>query len=238
MPKRLPIRSILAMVSTMIALLGIPTEQRAIAQSPIAPVTYEQPVLSVDPAVPLESDSVAQTSQDNASAPISLRRPGTEPTSADAKAARGGNWVTIAGSLSLVLALFFAVAWVTRRRVPARLQVLPTDVLDVLGRVPLGSRQHAHLVRVGSKLLLVAVSEGGAETLTEITEPVEVQRLTELCQRDVAATTVRESLALGLGRFGRGRTERNRNQTEVMEPELSVSPSPTASREFAERRHA
>lgn len=39
------------------------------------------------------------------------------------------------------------------------------------------------LVRVGTKLLLLALSPQGVRTLTEITSAVEVERLSELCRR-------------------------------------------------------
>jgi hypothetical protein len=40
-----------------------------------------------------------------------------------------------------------------------------------------------HLVRFGHKLLLVSVTAGGAETLSEIIEPAEVDRLAGICQQ-------------------------------------------------------
>jgi hypothetical protein len=51
----------------------------------------------------------------------------------------------------------------------------------VLGRAPLASRQQVHLVRCGRKLLLLSVSPGGIETLSEIDDPLEVDRLAGLC---------------------------------------------------------
>ena len=51
------------------------------------------------------------------------------------------------------------------------------------GRAPLAGRQHVHLLRCGSKLLLVSVTPGGAETLTEVTDPAEVDRLAGLCRQ-------------------------------------------------------
>jgi len=53
----------------------------------------------------------------------------------------------------------------------------------VLGRAPLANRQQAHLLRCGNKLLLVSAGTAGTEPLTEITDPAEVERLTELCRR-------------------------------------------------------
>jgi flagellar biogenesis protein FliO len=91
--------------------------------------------------------------------------------------------VTIAGSLALVLGVFFLVAWALRWASPRGMRTLPGEVLEMLGRVRLDSRQQAHLLRLGNKLLLVSVSAAGAETLTEITDPFEVDRLAGLCRQ-------------------------------------------------------
>ncbi len=86
-------------------------------------------------------------------------------------------------SLTIVLALFAAVVWTMRRGMPKVLaQRLPNDVLDVLGQATLVHRQQVQLVRLGQKLLLINVSPGGAETLTEVIDPAEVDRLTALCR--------------------------------------------------------
>jgi flagellar biogenesis protein FliO len=88
----------------------------------------------------------------------------------------------MAGSLAVVLGLFFLVAWLLRRAMPKGSRLLPGDVVEVLGRAPLTGRQHVHLLRCGNKLLLVSVSPGSTETLTEITDPEEVDRICGLCR--------------------------------------------------------
>jgi len=90
---------------------------------------------------------------------------------------------TVFGSLLLVLGAFFAIAWVMRRGMPSRLTALPTEVVEVLGRSTLATRNQMHLIRVGNKLLLVSVTPTGAETLTEITDPLEVDRLGSICSQ-------------------------------------------------------
>jgi flagellar biogenesis protein FliO len=86
-------------------------------------------------------------------------------------------------SLAVVLGLFLAAAWAVRRGMPAAPTKLPSEVVEVLGRTPLAGRQFAHLVRCGNKLLLVHLAPGCAETLTEVTDPVEVDRLAGLCRQ-------------------------------------------------------
>jgi flagellar biogenesis protein FliO len=83
----------------------------------------------------------------------------------------------------VVLGLFFLFAWVMRRGVPGTVAPLPREVVEVLGRAPLAGRQQVHLLRLGGKLVLVSVTPAGAETLSEVTEPDEVQRLVGLCRQ-------------------------------------------------------
>ncbi len=91
--------------------------------------------------------------------------------------------VKVIGSLAVVLGVFFLVAWAVRRATPQRRGILPGEVFETLGRAPMDGRQQVHLLRCGNKLLLVSVTPSGAETLTEITDPLEVDRLAGLCQQ-------------------------------------------------------
>jgi flagellar protein FliO/FliZ len=90
---------------------------------------------------------------------------------------------TVASSLAIVICLLLVVAWVSRRFAPPGAAPLPPQAIELLGRQPLGGKQALQLLRVGNKLLLVALSPGGAQTLTEITDPVEVEHLAGLCRR-------------------------------------------------------
>lgn len=97
---------------------------------------------------------------------------------------------TVAASLAVVLALFFVVAWMMKKSLPKSAGLLPREVVQVLGRTQLAGRQFVHLVRCGNKLLLVNVTPSGAETLTEIVDPVEVDRISGLCaQRNPHSAT-------------------------------------------------
>lgn len=105
---------------------------------------------------------------------------GEKPNGRNLKPA--GSLATGLASLAVVLGLFLAAAWAVRRAMPAASAKLPNEVVEVLGRTPLTGRQFAHLIRCGNKLLLVHLAPGCAETLTEITDPVEVDRLAGLCR--------------------------------------------------------
>jgi flagellar biogenesis protein FliO len=87
-----------------------------------------------------------------------------------------------AASLGLVVGLFLLVAWVVRRGMPKGAGLLPSDAVEVLGRAPFVGRQQVHLVRCGNKIVLVTVTPSGTQTLTEISDPAEVDRLQNLCQ--------------------------------------------------------
>jgi flagellar biogenesis protein FliO len=111
-------------------------------------------------------------------------------------------------SLVVVLGLFFAVAWALRRGMPAGAAALPREAVEVLGRTTLAGRQQAHLIRCGNKVLLVYLAQGVAETLTEITDPLEVDRLVGLCQQSHPQSTT-ASFRQILQQFGRTGKEKH-----------------------------
>ena len=91
--------------------------------------------------------------------------------------------ITVGGSLAIVLGLFFIVAWAMRKTAPRGSLLLPKEVFEILGRAPLGARQQVQLLRCGNKLLLVSITPNGTETLTEVTDPLEVDRIAGICQQ-------------------------------------------------------
>lgn len=93
---------------------------------------------------------------------------------------------TVITSLAVVLGLFALLVWFARQRGSRGCSALPVDAVDTLGRVPLNKNQEMHLVRIGNKLLLLAVTPTSAETLTEITDPQEITRLSQICQQSHA----------------------------------------------------
>jgi flagellar biogenesis protein FliO len=60
---------------------------------------------------------------------------------------------------------------------------LPRDAVAMLGRIPLTPKQFAHLLQVGNKLVLISISGDRTDTITEVTEPAEVERLLALCMK-------------------------------------------------------
>ncbi len=123
------------------------------------------------PRIPLSRPSQGSR-DDHATGTNSLSRPASVPRSA----------LTVLGSLGMVLGLFFIGAWIMRRGVPTSAQRLPIDVFESLGRVPLSKGQHAQLLKLGNKIVLVSISATGTDTITEVNDPAEVERIAAACR--------------------------------------------------------
>lgn len=91
--------------------------------------------------------------------------------------------LSVGSSLMIVIGLFLGVAWCYRKTLRSSIAGgLPQQVVSVLGRTPLAARQQLVLVRFGSKLVLVSLVQGEARTISEITDPLEVDRLAGQCE--------------------------------------------------------
>lgn len=86
-------------------------------------------------------------------------------------------------ALAVVVALFLICISLVRRGSPKTSGMLPTEAFSVLGRSPLTAQSYAQLLRLGNKLVLVAVGADGAQTLAEVTDPLEVDRIAGLCAK-------------------------------------------------------
>lgn len=127
---------------------------------------------------------------------------------------------TLLGSLGVVLGLFLLLAWLLKLAMPKGAALLPREAVEMLGRTQLAGRHYVHLIRCGNKVLLVSVTQGAAETLTEITDPAEVDRLAGICyqSRPFSASTNFRQLLTNMGSerpAGRRRTR--------LEDELDLS---------------
>ena len=157
--------------------------------SDVEAVAYQQPVPESQGGEPQQ---LRRYSSDNASS-VPLKPPPAEHTDGEKKPQGYRTLTTMVGALAVALGMFFLVAWLLKKTAGQRLGALPAEVIEVLGRTMLANHQQAQLIRCGNKLLLVAnASAAGAtaRTLTEITDPNEVERLTEFCRqmRSVPAT--------------------------------------------------
>lgn len=145
------------------AVIPTATTTRAITESP-KDVRRLAPLSRADllPAVPGEK---TQTSQ------LSFQLP------------QFGSLGTAGAGLVLVVGLFLLCVTLMRRSGPSPMSPLPRDAVAMLGRIPLTPKQFAHLLQVGNKLVLISISGDRTDTITEVTEPAEVERLLTLCMK-------------------------------------------------------
>jgi flagellar biogenesis protein FliO len=164
-----------------------------VSRSRVVRADYQE---TLPPQTPLTTSGKADTDTTDAAETLSLApreeqsirlpsrgRSGPAGKTPGTRSGSLGSLVPVAGSLALVVGLFLLVAWGMRRAAPASLVALPGEVFEVLGRAPLAGRQQVHLLRCGNKLILVSTTDAGAETLAEITDPPEVDRLAGLCRQ-------------------------------------------------------
>jgi flagellar biogenesis protein FliO len=172
-------------------------ETAPILNPPVVPATYEAPAESAPP--PTGSRYLAPPSAElesvNDGTSIDRSR---QANSASRRLAEFelpmSSMYTVLSALAIVIGAFLLFVWVFKRGnrgSAGRRRALPADVVSVLGRVPLTARQFAELLRVGNKLVLVSLTPTGAETLTEVTDPAEVDRLVGLCQQSNPYSTTK-----------------------------------------------
>ncbi len=113
---------------------------------------------------------------------------------------------TVVSALSIVLAAFFLVVWLTRSANKRRWSPLPTEAVQVLGRAPLAGRQWMQLVQVGNKLVMLSVNANQVDTITEITDSKEVERLVALCHKD-QPNHLRQTFQQVLDQYSENRVE-------------------------------
>lgn len=160
-------------------------------------------VATATSSVPVASSVTAAPQETVASDPRRLAppsRPSTDsssntPASHDAlpfSLPRIESFTTAGTGLAIVLGLFLMCVWLMRRSGPRPSAPLPKEAVAVLGRIPLAASHFAHLVQLGSKLVLVSVGPDSVTSLAEVTDPNEVNRLLGLCTRNHKNSTTAE----------------------------------------------
>jgi flagellar biogenesis protein FliO len=160
----------------------------------VTPVSYQENTPAANSQRADDDSGLEQATPENkGKTPLSspnhqskiLLPPNSKAGAGNSSKSMGGlpSLISIAGSTGLVLGIFFLLVWIVRRKTPQALVRLPGEAFEILGRAPLNGRQQVQLLRCGNRLLLVSVTPGGAETLTEITDSMEVDRLSGLCRQ-------------------------------------------------------
>lgn len=180
---------------TETAITPIPTETQAshiVAQAPAAPLP--ETIVRHDPAViptATTTPTVSEPPKDRrrlaplSSADLLPAVPGEKPRTSQLpfQLPQFGSLGTAGAGLVLVIGLFLLCVTLMRRGGPSPTSPLPRDAVAMLGRIPLTPKQFAHLLQVGNKLVLISISGDRTDTITEVTEPAEVERLLTLCMK-------------------------------------------------------
>lgn len=209
---RIPIARITGLVFIWMSPACLFAQTADYQRQTVPPATHQVMPAEFQAAVPADNQPSGQP------AGLSLPPPGRgsgmplaaagnarQPTGKSGRPSGLPSLVTAGSSLAVVLGLFFVFAWVMRRTTPGGLTLLPSEVVEILGRAPLASRQQVHLIRLGSKLLLVSVTQAGVETLSEVTDPEEVDRLAGICRQTQSGSST-EAFRQVFQHFAGGRT--------------------------------
>jgi flagellar biogenesis protein FliO len=141
--------------------------QTAFTSIPAPVVTARSATAFPDrPVTPLKRTSALPSESDNAS----TKKPTDGPSAG-----------TFLAGLVVVLLFVLGTAKLLLKRSPYSIGSLPTDAVDVLGRRAVDPRNSVYMVKVGSRLILMGASPSGLSSLAEITDPIEIASLTNVC---------------------------------------------------------
>jgi flagellar biogenesis protein FliO len=169
---------------------GLPqADNRAVnnsTNSPVQPVSFTEPTrLSQPQTIPATS-----ASQPSKLGSIALK-PSDPNAKGDIKKPTNsiGSFLSVIFSMGIVISLFLGLAWVYKKSLPKSMGRLPHEVVQVLGRTSISPRQQMYVVRFGKKLLLVSQQPGQTQTLSEISDDEEVDRLTGICESNLPSSS-------------------------------------------------
>ena len=142
--------------------------------------------------LPIERTAKAEKSTPIALSPPSssreqrLAKGNSEDADGGSATSRPGWGSTVWPLLAVIGVIVCGARWLKSHSTTAA-RGLPTEAFDVLGRHVIDQRTSVILARCGSRILVLSLSPHGLQTLTEITDPVEIDCLAGLCrttQRD------------------------------------------------------
>lgn len=139
--------------------------------------------------------------------PVPLRpRSGAASENADGSdAGKSGGSSAGAVLAALVVGLLFllGLAKLFLKRSPYAISGLPREAIDVLGRRVVDPRNSVYIVKVGNRMIVLGSSPGGLTSLADITDPIEVASLANIC---AAAQQSRPDAAKWLSKLWPGPT--------------------------------
>ncbi len=94
--------------------------------------------------------------------------------------------ITVSSSLALVLGLFAALIWATRKfgTQGGSNKNIPKEIFQTLGSTSIDPRTQVSLLRCGQRILIIARTNNGVHPLGEITDKDEVRHLIATCTGD------------------------------------------------------
>lgn len=171
--------------STPSSLTTNPSNSNHLASSNSTPTTQQanfRTSLSDTPAT--DATSTPNPSPNNGSGLILKPRSEKSLTSPSAPKNTKSSFLSILASLGIVIGLFLFLAWAMKRSSSQHAPNLPKEVIQVLGRTQIAPRQLLYVLRFGSRLVLVTQQAGQTTTLSEIEDPLEVDRIAGLCEQN------------------------------------------------------
>ena len=124
----------------------------------------------------------------------------------------GSPWKTL-GALAFVLALIIVGAKLWKKHGLGIAAGLPAEAIDVLGKRHLDSRQSIHLIRLGSRIIVLGSSTDGLRTLAEVTDPVEVDYLAGLCRQENSGGSAAQSFRTLFSRHSSAKQKHEAQET-------------------------
>jgi flagellar biogenesis protein FliO len=125
--------------------------------------------------------------------PRSNRTAARSSTGIDRKSKSGAPLWSTLGALSFIIALIVVAARLLKKHGPAAVAGLPPEALEPLGKHYVDPRNSIHFIRCGSRILVLGLSPHGFQTLTEVTDPVEVNQLAGACRRQKHDSAIAQS---------------------------------------------
>lgn len=94
--------------------------------------------------------------------------------------------VTVTSSLAVVLGLFAAMVWLTRKYGSRSIApgAIPREVMESLGTTAIDTRTRITMLRCGGRIIVLAQTPTEVRAISEITDPEEVRHLTATCLGD------------------------------------------------------
>lgn len=89
---------------------------------------------------------------------------------------------SVLSALAVIVLVILGGARLWKSHGPRLANAAPREAVEVLGRCRIEARQSVYLVRLGSRVLVLGSSGGELSTLSEVTDPVEVDLIIARCR--------------------------------------------------------